>query len=98
VSRAPPLLSSDQFSVLEIIEPKIDADAQEHDTPTLPPTEPRKPCRPKWEKRIKRKLVIRSLKLDAKCIIVRLSPYREKLTGTKINQTEYIRGLTRRYK
>ena len=30
--------------------------------------------------------------------IVRLSPYREKLTGTKVNQTEYIRGLTRRYK
>jgi len=29
---------------------------------------------------------------------VRLSPYREKLTGTKINQTEYIRRLTRRYK
>jgi len=29
---------------------------------------------------------------------VRLSPYREKLTGTKVNQTEYIRRLTRRYK
>jgi len=70
VSRAPPLLSSNQFSVLEIIEPKIDKDAQKPDTPTLLPTEPCKPRWPKWEKQIKRKLVIRSLELDAKCIML----------------------------
>jgi len=65
VSRAPLLLSSNRFSVLEIIEPNIDEDAQKPDTPTLLPTEPCKPCRPKWEKWIKHKLVIHSLKLDA---------------------------------
>jgi len=70
VSRVPPLLSNNQFSVLEITKPKVDEDAQEPDTPTLPPTEPRKLCQPKWEKWIKRKLVIRSLKLDAKCIML----------------------------
>jgi len=70
VSRAPPLLSSNQFSVLEIIEPKIDEDAQKPDTPTLPPTKPRKPHQPKWEKWIKCKLVICSLELDAKCIML----------------------------
>jgi len=83
VSRAPPLLSSNRFSVLEIIEPKIDEDAQKPDTPTLPspelPTEPCKLCRPKWEKRIKRKLVIRSLELDAKCIML---PIHLKTTDT----------------
>jgi len=83
VSRAPLLLSSNRFSVLEIIEPKIDEDAQKPDTPTLPPTEPptepRKPRRPKWEKRIKRQLVIRSLELDAKCIML---PIHLKTTDT----------------
>jgi len=64
------LLSSNQFSVLEIIEPKIDEDALKTNTPTLPPTKPHKPRRPKWEKQIKRKLVIRSLELDAKCIML----------------------------
>ena len=70
MSRAPPLLSNNQFSVLEITEPKVDEDAQEPDTPALPPTEPRKLRWPKWEKQIKRKLVIRSLELDAKCIML----------------------------
>jgi len=70
VSHAPPLLSSNRFSVLEIIEPKIDEDAQKLNTPTLLPTEHRKPRRPIWEKQIKCKLVIRSLKLDAKCIML----------------------------
>jgi len=79
VSRAPLLLSSNRFSVLEIIEPKIDEDAQEPNTPALPPTEPRKPHRPKWEKQIKRKLVIRSLGLDAKCIML---PIHLKTTDT----------------
>jgi len=79
VSRVPPLLSSNRFFVLEIIEPKIDEDAQKPDTPTLPPTEPRKLRWPKWEKRIKRKLVIRSLELDAKCIML---PIHLKMTDT----------------
>jgi len=72
VSHAPPLLSSNQFSILEITEPKIDEDAQEPDTPALPPTEPRKPCQPKWEKQIKHKLVISVLSsyIDAKCIML----------------------------
>jgi len=69
VSRVPPLLSNNRFSVLEITEPKVDEDAQEPDTLALPLTE-RKPHWPKWEKRIKRKLVIRSLELDAKCIML----------------------------
>jgi len=79
VSCAPPLLSNNRFSVLEIIEPKIDEDTQKPNTPTLPPTEPCKLCRPKWEKRIKRKLVICSLELDAKCIML---PIHLKTTDT----------------
>jgi len=79
VSRAPLLLSSNRFSVFEIIEPKIDEDTQKPDTPTLPPTEPRKPRRPKWKKQIKRKLVIHSLELDAKCIML---PIHLKTTDT----------------
>ena len=70
MSRAPPLLSNNRFSALEITKPKVDEDAQEPDTPALPLTEPRKPRRPKWEKRIKRMLVICSLELDAKCIML----------------------------
>jgi len=62
VSRAPPLLNSNRFSVLEVTEPEVDEDAQEFsEPPALPPAELRKLHRPKWEKRIKRKLVIRSL-------------------------------------
>jgi len=79
VSRAPPLLSSNRFSVLEIIEPKFDEGTQKPDTPTLPPTEPRKLRRPKWEKRIKHKLVICSLELDVKCIML---PIHLKTTDT----------------
>jgi len=79
VSRAPPLLSNNWFSVLEITEPEIDEEAQEPNTPALPPTEPCKPCRPKWEKRIKHKLVICSLELDAKCIML---PIHLKTTDT----------------
>ena len=71
MSRAPPLLNSNRFSVLEITEPEVDEDAQESsEPPALPPPEPWKPRRPKWEKRIKRKLVIRSLEMDAKCIMI----------------------------
>ena len=80
MSRAPPLLNSNRFSVLEITEPEVDEDAQESsEPPALPPAEPRKPHRPKWEKRIKRKLVIHSLKMDAKCIMI---PTHLKMTDT----------------
>jgi len=58
---------------------KVDEDAQEPDTPAIPPTEPHKLRWPKWEKRIKRKLVIHSLELDAKCIML---PIHLKTTDT----------------
>jgi len=72
VSHVPPLLNSNQFSVLEITEPKIDKDTQESDTLTLLPTEPRKPCQPKWEKRMKWKLIIHSLELGPKSIMLQI--------------------------
>ena len=85
MSRAPPLLNSNRFSVLEITEPEVDEDAPESsEPPALPPAEPRKPRRPKWEKRIKRKLVIRSLEMDAKCIMI---PTHLKTTDT-MEETE----------
>jgi len=71
VSHAPLLLNSNRFSVLEITEPNVDEDTQEpSETPALLPTEPHKLRQPKWEKQIKRKLVILSLELDAKCIML----------------------------
>jgi len=80
VSRAPPLLNSNRFSVLEVTEPEVDEDTQESsEQPTLPPAEPWKPRRPKWEKRIKRKLVICSLEMDAKCIMI---PIHLRMTDT----------------
>jgi len=58
-------------NLLEVTEPQVDEDAPESsELPTLPPAEPRKLRRPKWEKWIKRKLVIRSLEMDAKCIMI----------------------------
>jgi len=76
VSRAPPLLNSNRFSVLEVTKREVDEDAQES---SEPPAEPQKPCWPKWEKRIKRKLVIHSLEMDAKCIMI---PTHLKMTDT----------------
>jgi len=70
VSRAPPLLNSNQFSILEITKPKFDEDAQEPDTPMLLLTEPCKPRWPKWETRMKWKLVIRSLELGLRSIML----------------------------
>jgi len=71
VSRAPPLLNSNQFSVLKVTEPEVNEDAQESsELPTLPSAEPWKPHQPKWEKRIKCKLVIHSLEMEAKCIMI----------------------------
>ncbi len=80
MSRAPPLLNSNQFSVLEVTELEVDKDAQESlEQPMLPPAESRKPHRPKWERRIKRKLVICSLEMDAKCIMI---PIHLRMTDT----------------
>jgi len=49
------------------------------ETPALPPTEPCKLRQPKRKKRIKCKLVIHSLELDAKCIML---PIHLKTTDT----------------
>ena len=71
VSRAPPLLNSNRFSVLEMTEPEIDEDAQS--TPEslpLPPMQSCLPRRPKWEKHMNRNLVIRSLEQGPNCIML----------------------------
>jgi len=47
--------------------------------PALPPTEPRKPCQPKWEKQMKWKLIISSLELGPKSIML---PIHLKTTDT----------------
>jgi len=71
VSHVPPLLNSNRFSILEIAELKVNEDAQEPPKASAPPpTELCNPCRPKWEKQMKRKLVICSLKADPKCIML----------------------------
>ena len=80
MSRAPLLLNSNRFSVLEVTKPKVNEGAQESsETPMLPPTEPCKPRRPKWEKQMKRKLIIRSLELGLKCDML---PIHLKMTDT----------------
>jgi len=80
VSYAPLLLNSNRFSVLEIAELKVDEDAQELPKAPAPlPAEPHNPRRPKWEKQMKRKLVIRSLKAGPKCIML---PIHLKTTDT----------------
>lgn len=74
MSRAPPLLNSNRFSVLDVAEPETenDEDAQTTSEPSPVPTEfPRPPRRPKWEKQLSQKLVIRSLDQGPTCIIVR---------------------------
>jgi hypothetical protein len=80
VSRAPPLLTSNRFSVLEVTESEIGEDAQSiPESLPLPPTQPRRPRCPKWEKRMSKKLVIRSLEQGPKCIMV---PIHLKTTDT----------------
>ena len=77
--RAPLLLNSNRFSVLEIHEPEVGEDAQ--NTQELPPpaADSRKPRRPKWERRMACKLVIHSLEQDPRCIMV---PIHLKTTDT----------------
>ena len=71
MSRAPPLSNNNRFSVLDTSEPEIDEDAQTDSEPlplpSLPPCQTR---RPKWEKRLPQKLVIRSLEQGPNCIMV----------------------------
>ena len=78
--RAPPLLNSNRFSVLDIHEPELDEDAQHTpELPTPPAIGSHKPRQPKWEKRMPPKLVIRSLEKDPSCIMV---PIHLKMTDT----------------
>ncbi len=77
MSRAPPLLRSNRFSVLKIHDTpeskEIDEDAQ----PTLPATAARPPRQP--ERRLSPKLVIRSLDEGPNCIMI---PAQLKTTDT----------------
>ena len=75
VCTAHPLPNNNPFFALEV--PEADAVPALEDTPPetpeaqLPPlAEPRNPRRPKWERCIARKLVIRSLEKDPRCIMV----------------------------
>jgi len=81
VSSAPPPLSSNRFSALEIydVPDLLQGETSEEDTPSNPPTETRKPRRPKWERRLSRKLIIRSLDEGPNCIML---PIHLKTTDT----------------
>ena len=79
MSRAPSPLNSNRFSVLETSELEIDEAAQKTPNPIPTPAENPKSRRPKWEKRVCRKLVIRSLEMDSKCIML---PIHMKMTDT----------------
>jgi len=63
VSHAPPLCSSNRFSVLPIYDvPNIVESAEnDEDAQPVPKTKPSPACRPNWEKQLASKLVIRSL-------------------------------------
>ena len=82
MSRAPPLPNSNRFSILEVTELEVDEDAQQSSQPVLAPplpVQPREPRRPKWEKRMSRRLVIRSLEEGPNCIML---PIHLKTTDT----------------
>ena len=79
MSRAPSPLNSNRFSVLETSEQEIDEAAQKTPNPIPTPAENPKSRRPKWEKRVRQKLVIRSLEMDSKCIML---PIHMKTTDT----------------
>jgi len=71
----PPLPDDNQFSALGSPEPGTSSDLE--DTPLeVPKVQPppvvelRRLCRPKWERRMAPKLVIRSLEKDPRCIMV----------------------------
>ncbi len=71
---APQLCDSNRFSVLDVPEPEVFPECEEEAPespeaqPQLPP-EPH-PRRPKWERRVGRKLVICSLEEGPKCIML----------------------------
>ena len=76
MSRAPPLCSSNRFSVLPIYDvPNIVESAEnDEDAQSVPKPKPLPVRRPNWEKRLAPKLVIRSLEegLNSICIPVHL--------------------------
>ena len=63
VSRAPPLLSSNRFSVLSIhdVPNSVESAVSDEDAQPIPKPKPLPVHRPNWEKRLASKLVIRSL-------------------------------------
>src|SRR5467141_14754 len=73
----PPLPDDNRFSVLEV--PELDATPEDPEAQPPPPVEPRTLRKPKWEWRMARKLVIRSLEKDLRCIMV---PIHLKTTDT----------------
>jgi len=81
VSSAPPLLSSNCFSVLEIydVPDLLQGETSDEDAQPIPHTETRKPCQPKLEQRLNRKLIICSLDKGPNCIML---PIHLKMTNT----------------
>ena len=78
MSRAPPLPSSNRFSVLPIYDvsppthiTEDGEDAQPNPIGADPaPNKPRLPRRPKWEKLMSPKLIIRSLEQGPNCLMI----------------------------
>ena len=81
MSSAPPPLSSNRFSALEIydVPDVLQGETSEEDAQPNPPTDIRKPRRPKWERRLSPKLIIRSLEEGPNCIML---PIHLKTTDT----------------
>ena len=83
-STTSPLPNNKRFSVLDVPEPEVlpkheeQAPESPEVQPQLPP-EPSRPRRPKWERRMGRKLVIRSLEEGPNCIML---PIHLKTTDT----------------
>jgi len=89
VSRAPPLPSSNRFSVLPIYDVSTPAHITEKDEDAqfkpisadadADPKELRPPCKPKWERRMSPKLIICSLEQGPNCLMI---PMHLKTTDT----------------
>ena len=81
MSRAPPLPSSNRFSVLQIhnIPDIIEPARNDEDAQSIPVPAPALLCRPKWEKKLASKLVIWSLEQGPNSILI---PVHLKTTDT----------------
>ena len=81
MSSAPPQLSSNRFSILAINDDphSLPQEKSDEDAQPIPPPNGRKPHRPKWERRLSHKLVIRSLEQGPNCIML---PIHLKTTDT----------------